>query len=68
MNQYLVVFLQKLRENFPRVVIQPLSSADEVAQYRRMPGQLANFGGIINNYNPKNAGGIYFNASVSFFS
>lgn len=61
------VFLQKIREDFPRVVVLSFGSPDKIAEYRRIDGPSADFGGDINHYHPKNAGGIYFNASVSCF-
>lgn len=66
MENYVDVFLQRIRQDFPRVVIRSLSNPDEIAEYRRMPGAVADLAGNMNNYRPKIAGGIFFNGSVSF--
>lgn len=64
MEFYVTCFLQKLRTGFPRIVIQTMSSPDEIAQARRMPYN-ATWAPNIENYFPKTAGGIYFNSEVS---
>ena len=60
MAEYVDEFLRAIRGNFPRVILDSLGGPDVIAEARRIPCQNRSF----SQYNPKRAGGIYYNQSV----
>ncbi|WAO85973.1 Hypothetical protein NCS54_00322700 [Fusarium falciforme] len=59
MAEYVDEFLRAIRGNFPRVILDSLGGPDVIAEARRIPCQNHSF----SQYNPKRAGGIYYNRS-----
>ena len=67
MGHYVNHFLSALRASFPLITVEDLESLDRIAEAARMP-QMP-WDGDLDNYQPKDAGGITYNraASCPFF-
>lgn len=65
MGEYVNTFLRTARNDFFRVVVAPLGGPEVIAEARRSVAG-GNWDGNLNRYRPKYAGGIYFDANVSF--